>query len=270
MLQQRAFRPQTETPVATVNNERAVSAQHSPAQNHLLAALPMEDYLRLLPHLVLVPLPLGWSTQGAGDRGKYLYFLISGIVSRQYVTKDGASTEIAIVGNEGVVGVAAFLSGETLPTDSVVLTPGYAYRLDAALMRKEFARQGALTDVLLRYTMALITQIGQIAMCNRHHEIEQQLCRTLLSSLDRLSSNKVTTTHEVISTKLGVRREGVTMALGNLQKDGLLHCSRGHITVLDRAKLEARVCECYGVVNREYERLLNRESNGPTATFRGH
>jgi len=260
MLEGHSFRPYPETRFASTVRKRAVAAQHTPRQNHLLEALPLEDYERLLPDLEPVPLPLGWTVHGAGDRENYLYFLTEGIVSRFYVTDKGASAEFAVTGSEGAIGVASFLGGESTPSQAVVLSAGYAYRLGADLLKNEFEHGGPLQHLLLRYTQALITQMAQTAVCNRHHSVDQQLCRWLLLSLDRLPSNKIAMTHELIANMLGVRREGVTEAAGHLQEAGLIHYSRGHITVLDRPKLEARVCECYAVVKREYDRLLRPEN----------
>ena len=229
----------------------------TPKQNHLLAALAAEDYERLLPDLELVPLPLGWALYESGTEQGYVYFPTTGIVSLLYVLEDGFSAETAVVGHEGVVGMAPFMGGETTPSRAVVQSAGYAYRLIGRLLKEEFDRGGALQHLLLRYTQALITQMAQTAVCNRHHSLEQQLCRWLLLSLDRLPSNELTMTQELIANMLGVRREGVTEAAGHLQAAGLIHYSRGKITVLDRAKLEARVCECYAVVKRESDRLLS-------------
>jgi CRP-like cAMP-binding protein len=201
-------------------------------------------------------LPVRWTVHSAGDRENYLYFLTAGIVSRFYATENGALAEFAVRGNEGVIGVASFLGGKSTPSQAVVLSAGYAYRLRADLLRNEFEHVGPLAHLLLRYTQALIAQTGQIAACNRYHSIELQLCRWILSSLDRLPSNVLRMTQELIANMLGVRRGGVAEAAGNLQAAGLIHCSRGKITVLDRPKMEARVCECYAVVKREYVRLL--------------
>src|SRR5687767_7258051 len=231
-------------------------AQHTPKQSHLLNALPEAVYERLLPDLELVPLPLGQAVYESGKEQEYVYFPSASIVSLLYVMEDGSSAEIAVVGNEGVVGIALFMGGETTPSRAVVQSAGYAYRLKASLLKKEFERGGPLQYLLLRYTQALITQMAQTAVCNRHHSVEQQLCRWLLLSLDRLPSNELTMTQELIANMLGVRREGVTQAAGQLQEAGLIHYSRGHITVLDRPKLEKRVCECYAVVKRESDRLL--------------
>lgn len=256
MSGQYSFRPYPQTRFASRGRKRALSERHAPSQNHLLAALPSKDYEHLLSDLEPVPLPLGWIVHRAGDREKYLYFLTDGIVSRFCVTENGASAGCAVIGSEGVIGVASFLGGESTPCQAVVLGAGYAYRLRADLLKNEFERSGPLTRLLLRYTQALIAQTGQLAACNRHHSLEQQLCRWILSSLDRLSSNELTMTQELIADMLGVRRESVTEAAGNLQKAGLIHYSRGHIAVLDRPKLEAQVCECYEAVKREYGRLL--------------
>jgi CRP-like cAMP-binding protein len=230
--------------------------QHTPRQNHLLAALPLEDYERLLPDLEPVPLPLGWTVHRAGGRENCLYFLTAGIVSRLGVSENGAATEFAVTGSEGVIGVASFLGGHSMPSQAVVTAPGYAYRLGSDPLKNELERYGPLPHLLLRYTQALIVQTGQIAVCNRHHSVDQQLCRWILSCLDRLPSNELAMTQDLIAHMLGVRREGVTEAAGRLQKAGLIHYSRGHIAVLDRARLEAQVCECYEVVRREYDRLL--------------
>jgi CRP-like cAMP-binding protein len=227
-----------------------------PTLNLLLAALPAADYARLLPHLEPVPLPLGWVVYEAGSRMGHVYFPTDGIVSLLYVMEDGASAEIAVTGNEGLIGIALFMGGESTPSRAVVQSEGHAYRLQAQLMKREFERGGALQHLLLRYTQALITQMAQTAVCNRHHSIEQQLCRWLLLSLDRLPSSELYMTQELIANMLGVRREGVTEAAGVLQDAGLIKYRRGHITVLDRLKLEQRVCECYAFVKRESDRLL--------------
>lgn len=231
-------------------------APHTPRQNGLLAALPREDYERLLPHLQHVALPQGCVLHRAGDRESRLYFLGAGLVSRIFVTLDGASAEFAITGREGVIGVASFLGGGSTPSQAVVLREGYAYRLATVLLKDELERNGPLALLLLRYTQALIAQTGQIAACNRHHSLEQQLCRWILSCLDRLGSNELVMTQDLIARSFGVRRQGVTHAAGKLKKAGLIRYSRGRIAVLDRARLEAQVCECYSVVKREYDRLL--------------
>ena len=229
---------------------------HSPAQNHLLAALPAPEFDRLLPHLELVAMPLGEALYESGGKLQHVYFPTSSIVSLLYVLENGASAEIAITGNEGLVGISLFMGGESTPSRAIVQSAGHAYRLRAELLKGEFERGGELQHLLLRYTQALITQMAQTAVCNRHHTVEQQLCRWLLLSLDRLPSNELTMTQELIANMLGVRREGVTEAAGKLQAAGLIDYSRGKITVLDRPKLEKRVCECYSVVKREVDRLL--------------
>jgi len=227
-----------------------------PQQNHLLAALPPEEFGRLAPHLERVPMPLGEVLYESGNRLRHVYFPTTSIVSLLYVMEDGASAEIAVVGNEGLLGIALFMGGETTPSRAVVQSAGHGYRLPAAWLTEEFNRAGPLLHLLLRYTQALITQMAQTAVCNRHHTVDQQLCRWLLMSLDRLPSNELAMTQELIANMLGVRREGVTEAAGKLQGAGLLHYRRGHITVLDRAGLEARACECYAVVKKEFDRLL--------------
>ena len=228
-----------------------------PRQNRLLAALPDADYQRLLPALEPVSLPLGQVLYEAGGSQPHVYFPTDSIISLLYVMEDGASAEIAVTGCEGLVGVALFMGGETTPSRAVVQSAGAGYRLRAGVLKKEFDRGGAVHHLALRYTQALLTQMAQTAVCNRHHSVEQQLCRWLLLSLDRLPSNELTMTQELIANMLGVRREGVTEAAGRLQAAGLIKYSRGHIEVLDRTRLERRVCECYGVVKREYDRLLD-------------
>jgi CRP-like cAMP-binding protein len=231
----------------------------TPARNRLLAALPQEDFARLHAHLEIVPLPLGWAVYESGGAQRYMYFPTTAIVSLLYVMEDGSSAEIAIVGNEGLVGIALFMGGETTPSRAVVQSAGHGYRLKGSVLKAEFERGGTLQHLLLRYTQALITQMAQTAVCNRHHALEQQLCRWLLLSLDRLASNQLVMTQELIANMLGVRREGVTQAAGKLQEAGVIEYSRGRITVLDRPKLEALVCECYEVVRRETERLFPSE-----------
>lgn len=231
-------------------------AFHDPRQNQLLAALPAADYERLHVHLELVKLPLGLVVFESGSKLRHLFFPASGIVSLLYAMENGASTEIAVIGNEGVVGIALFMGGESTPSRAVVQSAGHGYRLRAAVLKAEFERGGPLQQLLLRYTQALIAQMTQTAVCNRHHAVDQQLCRWLLLSLDRLPSNELAMTQELIANMLGVRREGVTEAAGKLQEAGLIRYRRGHITVLDRPKLERRVCECYAVVKKEMDRLL--------------
>jgi len=225
-------------------------------QNHLLAALPAEDLERLKPMLELTRMPLGHALYESGTRLRHVYFPTTAIVSLLYVMEDGSSAEIAIVGNEGIVGVALFMGGETTPSRGVVQSAGQAYRMAGRHLKKEFFRAGPFQRLLLRYTQALITQMSQTAVCNRHHSVEQQLCRWLLMSLDRLPSNELKMTQELIANMLGVRREGVTGSAGRLQKLGLIKYNRGHITVLDRSGLESQACECYAVVKTEFDRLL--------------
>jgi len=231
-------------------------AATTPKDNHLLAVLPEATYQELLPFLDPVALPLGLSVYEPGAAQNHVWFPTDSIVSLLYVLRDGATAEIAVTGNEGMVGISLFMGGETTPSRAVVQSAGHGYRLGAAVLKREFERGGALQHLLLRYTQALITQMTQTAVCNRHHSVDQQLCRWLLLSLDRLPGDKLVMTQELIANMLGVRREGVTEAAGKLQAEGLIEYSRGKITVVDRAKLEKRVCECYAVVKREYDRLL--------------
>ena len=234
----------------------AAPAHPSPHQNHLLDALPANDYERLAPHLELISLKLGDVLYEPGIQMRYVYFPTTAIVSLLYVLENGASAEIAIVGNDGILGISLFMGGGTTPSRAVVQSAGQGFRLKAQYLKAEFGRFGPLMQLLLRYTQALITQMAQTAVCNRHHSVDQQLCRWLLLSLDRLSSNELTMTQELIANMLGVRREGVTGAAGKLQDAGLIRYRRGKITVLDRASLEARSCECYQVVKTEFDRLL--------------
>jgi CRP-like cAMP-binding protein len=227
-----------------------------PRQNHLLAALPADEHARLFPHLERVPMPLGDVLYESGIQMRHVYFPTTSIVSLLCVMEDGASAEIAVVGNEGIVGVSLFMGGETTPSRAVVQSAGHAYRLKGPLLKDEFYRAGPMQRLLLRYTQALLTQMAQTAVCNRHHSLDQQLCRWLLLSLDRLPSNELIMTHELIANMLGVRREGVTAAAGHLQTAGLIEYHRGRITVLDRPGLEARSCGCYAVVKKEFDRLL--------------
>ena len=239
-----------------MNAKACAAAPHPPTNNLLLAALPAGDYERLLPHLEPAPLPLGEAIYESGDRIGHLFFPTAGIVSLLYVMENGSSAEIAVTGNEGVIGVSLFMGGGSTPSRAIVQSAGHAYRLGAEILKQEFERGGDLQHLLLRYTQALITQMAQTAVCNRHHSVEQQLCRWLLLSLDRLPSSELHMTQELIANMLGVRREGVTEAAGRLQDAGLIRYQRGQITVLDRPKLEQRVCECYAVVKRESDRLL--------------
>ncbi|AXF17474.1 Crp/Fnr family transcriptional regulator [Paraburkholderia caledonica] len=225
-------------------------------ENHLLSVLPEEERARLAPHLVAIDMTLGQVVYESGDRQHFVYFPTTSIVSLLYVMEDGASAEIAIVGNEGVIGIALFMGGETTPSRAIVQSAGAAFRLDARILKQEFGRAGPVQRLLLRYTQALITQMAQTAVCNRHHSIDQQLCRWLLLSMDRLPSNELKMTQELIANMLGVRRSGVTEAALKLQDAGLIRYSHGHIRVLDRPGLEKRVCECYRVVKREFDRLL--------------
>lgn len=231
-------------------------ATHFPKQNQLLASLPAAEFDRLAPHLELVPMPLGQVLYESGGQLQHVYFPTTAIVSLLYVMEDGASAEIAVVGNEGILGIALFMGGETTPSRAIVQSAGFGYRLKAQLLKKEFNRAGPVMRLLLRYTQALITQMAQTAVCNRHHSVDQQLCRWLLLSLDRLADNQLTMTQELIANMLGVRRVGVTEAAGKLHAAGLINYHRGHIVVLDRERLEKRVCECYAVVKKEYDRLL--------------
>jgi CRP-like cAMP-binding protein len=227
-----------------------------PLDNRLLVALPKPDFERIRPHLKLITLPLGESVYEPGVVLQHVYFPVDAIVSLLYVMADGAAAEIAVVGNDGVIGVSLFMGGQTTPSRAVVQSAGQAFRVDGELLKAEFVRAGPMQHLLLRYTQALLTQMAQTAVCNRHHSLDQQLCRWLLLSLDRLRSNELVMTQELIANMLGVRREGVTEAAGRLQELGLIQYSRGRIIVLDRAGIEARTCECYAVVKREADRLL--------------
>jgi len=233
-----------------------VTTPPAPLGNHLLAALPAEVQQRLLPFLERVPMPLGMVLYESGDTMHHVYFPTDCIVSLLYVMEDGASAEISVVGNEGLIGVALFMGGLSTPSRALVQSAGFAYRMPGQRLKDEFNRHGELMLLLLRYTQALITQMAQTAVCNRHHSIDQQLCRWLLLSLDRLHDNKLSMTQELIANMLGVRREGVTEAAGKLQKLGVIEYSRGCITVLDRPRLETLCCECYAVVKKETDRLL--------------
>jgi len=230
---------------------------HNPSQNHLLAALPTAEFDPLAVHLELVPLRLGEMLYEPGSQLQHAYFPTTAIISLHYVMESGASSESAGVGNEGVVGISLFMGGNTTPSSAVVQTAGYAYRLQSSLLLQEFNRAGLLQHLLLRYTQALMTQMSQTAVCNRHHSVEQQLCRWLLLTLDRMQVNELVMTQELIASMLGVRREGITEAAGNLQRMGFISYRRGHIAVLDRSGLDSRVCECYAVVKTELNRLLS-------------
>jgi CRP-like cAMP-binding protein len=231
---------------------------HSPKQNHLLSALRFRAYEHVLSNLELVPLPIGWPVYEADGKQSYVYFPTNSIVSLLNVMENGSSTEIAVVGNDGLVGVALFMGGDSTPSRAVVQSAGYAYRLRASVLKAEFEQGGDVQRMLMRYAQSLLTQMAQTAACNRHHTVDQQLCRWLLLSLDRLDGNQLVMTQELIANMLGVRREGVTEAAGKLQADGMIYYSRGKITVIDRPRLEARACECYSVVKRESDRLLSQ------------
>jgi CRP-like cAMP-binding protein len=231
-------------------------ALDGPSQNHLLGALPTAEFERLAPHLERVEMPLGEMLYEPGEQLRHAYFPTTAIVSLHYVTESGASSESAGVGNEGVVGVALFMGGDTTSSSAVVQTAGLAYRLESRVLKQEFNRAGLTQRLLLRYTQALMTQMSQTAACNRHHSVEQRLCRWLLLTLDRACSPNLVMTQELVASMLGVRREGITEAAGNLQRAGIIHYRRGHIAVLKRAGLEASTCECYAVVKKEVNRLL--------------
>lgn len=234
-----------------------MSAHLQPQQNHLLAALSPDVQSRLFPYLELVPLPLRAVLYEAGHTIRHVYFPTDSIVSMQYLMENGASTAISVVGNEGLLGVSLIMGGENTPNRSLVQSAGYAYRLPRARVKGEFNRHGQLLLLMLRYTQALITQVSQTAVCNRHHSIDQQICRWLLLSMDRLSHNHLTMTQEFIGNMLGVRRESVTQAASKLQQLGVISYSRGLIKVLDRPKLETLSCECYSVVKKETDLLLH-------------
>src|SRR5271163_1447636 len=244
----------------TDESSMAVPARRNPHQNHLLDALPAGDFERLQSHLEVIRMELGEVLYEPGARLRHVYFPTTSIVSLLYVMQDGASAEIAVVGNEGIVGISLFMGGGSTPSRAVVQSAGTGLRLNAQMLKDEFNQNGPVLHLLLRYTQALITQMAQTAVCNRHHSLDQQLCRWLLLSLDRLQDNELVMTQELIANMLGVRREGVTEAAVKLQQAGLIRYSRGRISVLDRAGLERRTCECYGVVRKEYDRLLPRES----------
>jgi CRP-like cAMP-binding protein len=234
-----------------------MSSLHSPTQNHLLAVLPSAEFERLSPDLELVPMPLGDMLYEPGGQLQHAYFPTTAIVSLHYVMASGASSESAGVGNEGVVGIALFMGGNTTPSSAVVQTAGHAYRLEGRVLKQEFNRAGVMQRLLLRYTQTLIMQMTQTAACNRHHTLEQQLCRWLLLTLDRVASRELIMTQELVAGMLGVRREGITEAAGNLQRAGVIHYRRGHMSVLERSGLESRACECYSVIRKELGRLVS-------------
>jgi CRP-like cAMP-binding protein len=242
--------------VMIINPHLRVCMMVDALKNKILAALPDIDYQRLCPHLELVDMPLGHVLYEAGRTLNYVYFPTTSIVSLLYVMENGSPSEIAVVGYEGLIGISLFMGGESTPNQAVVQSGGQGFRMKATLFKQEFNRFGSVMHLCLRYTQALITQMAQTAACNRHHSLDQQLCRWLLLSMDRLQGNELVMTHELIANMLGVRRSGVTESALNLQKAGLIHYVRGHITVLDRPKLEQRTCECYLVVKKEYDRLL--------------
>ena len=243
---------------------------HNPNQNHLLAALPEAEFTRLAPHLELVPMLLGDILYGPGEQLRYAFFPTTSIVSLHYVTESGASAETAGVGNEGVVGISLFMGGNTTPSAAVVQTAGHAYRLPAGILKQEFNRAGPMQSLMLRYTQALITQMTQTSACNRHHSVEQQLCRWLLLTLDRIPSGDLIMTQELVASMLGVRRESITEAAGSLQQAGYIRYRRGHISVIQRAGLESHACECYAVVKKEIGRLMSdvrqRQESGAPAS----
>lgn len=249
----------------SVSRLYALAGTPSPKQNRLLAALPSEDYQRVLADLEPVPMLVGDVLCESGATMSHAVFPASAIVSLQYVMENGSSAEIAGVGNEGVVGIPLFMGGETTLSRSIVQTGGYGYRLRQPVLLEEFNRGDAMMRLLLRYTQALITQMSLTAACNRRHSLEQQLCRWFLLTLDRMSGNELIITQELIASMLGVRREGVTEAAGKLQRAGIINYRRGHITVLERAGLYSRACECYEVVRREFDRLLPGETAGRPA-----
>jgi CRP-like cAMP-binding protein len=236
----------------------------SPKQNHLLAALPAAEFECLAPHLELVPMLLGDTLYEPGGQLQHVYFPTTAIVSLLYIMESGVSAEMAGVGNEGVLGISLFMGGDTTPSSAVVQTAGQGYRLPGRVLKSEFNRGGPLQKLLLRYTQALVTQMFQTGACNRHHSIEQQLCRWLLLTLDRMPSNELIMTQELVANALGVRREGITEAAGNLQRAGIISYRRGHISVIKRAGLESGSCECYAVVKKEIVRLLSDVRPSPS------
>ena len=256
MLELESVQPHSQARLESGDSKRPVFAQHPPRLNRILAALTPKDYVRLLPDLEPVALPLGSFIYRAGDLERNLYFLTAGVAARFYLTRNGASAEFSLAGNEGVIGIASFLGGESTPSQTLMLGTGHAYRLGRRALRREFMCDSQLANLLLRYTHRLIAQTMRSGACNRHHSVEQQLCRWLLSCVDRVHSSELTMTQEGIAQMLGVRRESVTQVAAKLQNAGLIHTSRGRIGVLDRAQLEARSCECYAADRREYEHFL--------------
>lgn len=256
--------------VAWPLNNTMMRPPHSPLQNHLLAALPTEDFERLSPDLELVTLSVGEVLHEAGGRMQYVYFPTTAIVSLVSVLEDGSTAETAIIGNEGVLGMSLLINGGSTPSRALVQNAGFGYRVKVQLLKNEFDHGGPLLHVFLRYFQTLITHTAQTAVCNRHHTVEQQLCRFLLMSVDRLASNTVSMTHELIATMLGVRREGVTEAAGNIQRAGMIKYSRGKIEVLARPKLEKAACECYSVLKTEFDRLLTDIPGNHSYPMLGH
>ena len=234
-----------------------MASTHNPSQNHLLAVLPAADFERLTPHLELVPMRLGDCLYEPGGQLQHVYFPTTAIVSLLYILESGVSAELAGVGNEGMVGISLFMGGDTTSSSATVQTAGHAYRLQGRLLKEEFHRGGLMQRLLLRYTQVLLTQVAQTAACNRFHSIEQQLSRWLLATLDRLPANELVMTQELVASALGVRREGITEAAGNLQRAGVISYRRGHISVIERPGLESRACECYDVVRKESGRLMS-------------
>lgn len=237
-------------------NKTAAARPPDPKQNRVLAALPAKDYARLLPDLKLVEMPVGWTMSESGDHVDYLHFPTSGIVSLIYSLEDGSSSETALVGNEGMVGISIFMGGESMPSSTEVQSAGHAFRLSRKVMKHEFSLGGQLQHRALLFTQAMIAQTSQTAVCNQHHSLDQKMCRWLLMTLDRSDGNELVITQEAIGKLLGVRRESVTQIVGQFQKDDLIERARGRIKIVDRSKLEKRVCECYAVVQDEYARLL--------------
>ena len=229
---------------------------HHPNQNHILNALPLAELESIIQHLEIVQMPVGKMLYGPGEQLRYAYFPTSCIISLHHILESGRTSEVAGVGNEGMVGIALFMGGDSTPSSAVVQISGYAYRLESSVLKKEFKRNTMFQHLLLRYTQVLLTQISLTAVCNRHHSLQQQLCRWLLLTLDRLATNEITMTQELVAGMLGVRREGITEAAGHLQRAGLISYRRGHITVTNRAGIEAYVCECYSVLKKEISRLL--------------
>jgi CRP-like cAMP-binding protein len=246
----------SDKPAPTLSTVRSIrTAAQAPLRNRILAALPPEHYRRLLPALEPVPLPNGWTVHGAGCPQSHLYFITEGVVSRSCVTEDGKTAEFGTTGNEGVIGVSLCLGGGSMSSQAVVIVEGFAFRMRAAPLMVELGRHGALLALLLRHTQSVITEIGQIGACNRHHPLQKRICRWLLALLDRSTDSRLTVTQDMIASLLGVCREGVTQEAGRLQQEGLIEYHRGHLTVLDRRGLEANACECYSIIRRAHDFL---------------